>query len=176
MLDRPHHHPSRRARVAQCVVVAVIEPEEARQAAQLVVGEFGPRPPCHPDAVEPPRLDHLAIVDTARGGERTLVERRMRDRDPITQVPDDDRVDVGEGGSTRDVMRGDPVNTGVDRMELVARVDQRLPGEAFASVAKSDDPDLADAAHPRTRRLDVDHDEVGYHLDEADRKRHAGSA
>ena len=64
-------------------------------------------------------------------------------------MPVDRRVDVREGRLPGDVVRGDAVDAGVAGVELVARVEQRLPIEDLAAVPKADDPDLADAADAR---------------------------
>jgi hypothetical protein len=70
-------------------------------------------------------------------------------------------MDVGKAWLADDMMRGDAVDPRVERVELVARIDQRLIGEYLGTVPEADDPDLTDAADARTGCLDVDHDEIG---------------
>ena len=161
MLGRADDHPAGCSRVAERVVVTVRNAEEARKAAQTMIVEVGPGTPGDTDAVEPARFDHRPIVDTARRGEGALVEERVRDGESSGPVPVDRGMDVREGRLPDDMVRGDAVDADIARVELVARVEQRLPGEDLAAVAEADDANLADAADSRARRLDVDHDEVG---------------
>ena len=163
MVDRLDDHHARGTRIAQCVVMLVRNPQMSRQYVESVTGEIGPSSAGHPDAIQPESLDRRAPVNMAGGRKRSLVEIGVGNSDTTGKVPCDRGVDVAKIRMTDNMVRGDAVNPGVESVEFVARIDERLISEDLAAIAKSDDPDLTDAADPRAGCLDIDidNDKIG---------------
>lgn len=160
MIDRFDNDHAGGSRIAQRVVVLKCDAKVVGENIQSMAGKLRPGASSHTNAVEPTRVDAGALMEEASGRQRTAIKRGMRDRDAITEMADEGGVKLSELGFAAHVVTIDAVDSHVERVKLIARINQGFVFERDATIGETDDPNLADTAGARAGSLDVDGDEI----------------
>ena len=146
VIDRFDQDHAGGARIAQRVVVLKLDAKVVGENIQSMAGKLRPGASSHTNAVEPTRVDAGSLMEKASGRDRATIERRMRHRDAITEMADQRGVEVSKFWFAAHVMPIDAVNSHVERVKLIARIDEGFVLERDATIGETDDPNLADAA------------------------------
>ena len=141
-------------------MVIELDLEGGAKLGQAMPPEFRPRAPRQGVAVDPLRSRGRQPVALARLHERVLVKICVaRDQLPAERVGDA----LEHGGPFRrlkHVLRRDPVDPDVVRLELAFGIDQSGPLPLDAVAIEADEADLADRSAVPIGRLDIDGDEI----------------